>query len=255
VTEVREQQRMGYRQQLSRCESRRVNRLARERLFSGVDVGWIGQHHAAAATAPIRPGPQTHRCLSGVLDSAREGINKRPIGAGWMQNRSWSNLPKPTRMRLRRITAQLMVLKDMESGRTCNVSSACHWAVNAAAASNHGRMYGPAYSLSPAGIFVAPDSGITTPEDIAGLEVGVGYHSGSHYSALVSYQMALAAAATATFSLGEASLRFVGVGIGGLLIGLAAGWVLSNLQRRLGDPAVEITISLLAPFGVYIVAE
>jgi monovalent cation/hydrogen antiporter len=33
-------------------------------------------------------------------------------------------------------------------------------------------------------------------------------------TALVSYQMALAAAATATFSLGEASLRFLVVGIG-----------------------------------------
>src|ERR1051326_4027109 len=60
-------------------------------------------------------------------------------------------------------------------------------------------------------------------------------------TALVAYQMALAAAATATFSLGEASLRFVVVGIGGLLIGVAAGWVLANLQRRLAAPAVEIT--------------
>jgi len=74
--------------------------------------------------------------------------------------------------------------EDMEAGRTCNVSSACHWAVNAAAATNHGRMYGHAYSLSPAGIFVAPDSGITEPEQLAGVDVGVGFHSGSHYSAI-----------------------------------------------------------------------
>jgi monovalent cation/hydrogen antiporter len=74
-------------------------------------------------------------------------------------------------------------------------------------------------------------------------------------TALVSYQMALAAAATATFSLGEASLRFLVVGIGGLVIGLAAGWLVANLQRRLVDPAVDMTVSLLAPFGVYIAAE
>src|ERR687885_2248794 len=73
-------------------------------------------------------------------------------------------------------------LEDMSAGRTCDVSSACHWAVNAAAATRHGRMYGHAYSLSPAGIFVAPDSGITRPEELAGVDVGVGYHSGSHYS-------------------------------------------------------------------------
>jgi NitT/TauT family transport system substrate-binding protein len=74
--------------------------------------------------------------------------------------------------------------EDMSQGRTCDVSSACHWAVNAAAATNHGRMYGQAYSLSPAGIFVAPASSVLKPEDLSGVEVGVGYHSGSHYSAI-----------------------------------------------------------------------
>src|SRR5579859_640629 len=74
--------------------------------------------------------------------------------------------------------------EDMSAGRTCDVSSACHWAVNAAAATNHGRMYGKAYSLSPSGIFVAADSPFRRPEDLAGVEVAVGYHSGSHYSAI-----------------------------------------------------------------------
>jgi NitT/TauT family transport system substrate-binding protein len=45
-------------------------------------------------------------------------------------------------------------------------------------------MYGDAYSVCPAGIYVAPDSGLRDPADLAGVEVGVGYHSGSHYSAL-----------------------------------------------------------------------
>ena len=92
--------------------------------------------------------------------------------------------------------------EDMQAGRSCNVSSACHWAVNAAAASNHGRMYGHAYSLSPAGIFVAPDSGITVPEDLAGVEVGVGYHSGSHYSAIQALEQFL--------SRDQINLKFIG---------------------------------------------
>ena len=45
-------------------------------------------------------------------------------------------------------------------------------------------MYGKAYSVCPSGIYVAEDSGLTDPRDLAGVEVGVGYHSGSHYSAL-----------------------------------------------------------------------
>ena len=74
--------------------------------------------------------------------------------------------------------------EDMAAGRSSDVSCACHWAVNAAASSRHGKMYGKAYSVCPSGIYVAADSGLTDPGDLAGVEVGVGYHSGSHYSAL-----------------------------------------------------------------------
>jgi NitT/TauT family transport system substrate-binding protein len=74
--------------------------------------------------------------------------------------------------------------EDMQQGRTCDVSAACHWAVNAAATEGAGRMWGHAYSVSPAGIFVAPESPLRTPQDLAGLPVAVSYHSGSHYSAI-----------------------------------------------------------------------
>jgi len=74
--------------------------------------------------------------------------------------------------------------EDMEQGRSCDVSGACHWAVNAAASADHGRMWGRAYSICTSGIFAAPESPYERPEDLAGVEVGVGYHSGSHYSAI-----------------------------------------------------------------------
>jgi NitT/TauT family transport system substrate-binding protein len=74
--------------------------------------------------------------------------------------------------------------EDMQAGRACDVSSACHWAVNAAAAGNAGKMYPHAYSMSPAGIFVAPDSEYRRPEDLADVPVAVSYHSGSHYSTI-----------------------------------------------------------------------
>lgn len=72
----------------------------------------------------------------------------------------------------------------MEAGRTCDISAACHWAVNMAASGNHGKMWGHAYSMTPAGIYVAPESPIRRAEDLLGAEIGVGYHSGSHFSAL-----------------------------------------------------------------------
>ena len=75
-------------------------------------------------------------------------------------------------------------LADMERGRACEISAACHWAVNAVSSANHGKMWGNAYSISPAGIFVPPESPHQRPEDLAEVPVGVGHRSGSHYSAL-----------------------------------------------------------------------
>lgn len=80
----------------------------------------------------------------------------------------------------------------MEAGRTCDVSSACHWAVNMAATTEHGRMWGHAYSVTPSAIWVAPESSIRRPEDLAGQAVAVGFHSGSHFSALQSLEAFLA---------------------------------------------------------------
>src|SRR5262249_45226235 len=83
-------------------------------------------------------------------------------------------------------------LEDMEKGRSCAVSGACHWAVNAAASASHGKMWGAAYSVCSSGIFVAPESPYQAPDELAGVEVGVGFHSGSHYSAIQGLEPFLA---------------------------------------------------------------
>ena len=78
-----------------------------------------------------------------------------------------------------------------EEGRTCDVSSACHWTVNVAAASGHGKLYADAYSVAPCGIFVSPDSAIRKPEELAGVPISVGYQSGSHYSTIQALEQFL----------------------------------------------------------------
>lgn len=65
-----------------------------------------------------------------------------------------------------------------------NMSCACHWAVNQAAADAAGRMWGQAYSVLPSGIYTPPDSEICRPEHLAGVDIAVGYHSGSHFSTI-----------------------------------------------------------------------
>ena len=100
------------------------------------------------------------------------------------------------------MAARSGAFEDMEAGRSCDVSGACHWAVNAAATASHGKMWGKAYSVCECGIFVAPDSRYRRPEDLAGVKVGVGYHSGSHYSAIQGLEPFL--------GRGQIQLGFVG---------------------------------------------
>ena len=72
-----------------------------------------------------------------------------------------------------------------------DISCACHWTVNQAAKMNDGVMWGKAYSVCEAAIVVPSDSPVTRPEDLAGVEVAVGYHSGSHYSAIQALEVFL----------------------------------------------------------------
>lgn len=74
--------------------------------------------------------------------------------------------------------------QSLEKGRACDVSGACHWTVNVGASKGHNKIYADAYSVSPCGVFVPPESPIRKPEDLRGVEISVGYQSGSHYSTI-----------------------------------------------------------------------
>jgi CPA1 family monovalent cation:H+ antiporter len=50
-------------------------------------------------------------------------------------------------------------------------------------------------------------------------------------------------------------MEFVAGGAGGVLVGLAAGWLLAEIRRRLDDIPVEITISLLSGYAAYLPAD
>lgn len=74
-------------------------------------------------------------------------------------------------------------------------------------------------------------------------------------TALVTYRIAVAAALTGSFSLGEAAVTFAAVAVGGVVIGLAIGWFVTWLLGTLDDPPVEVLITLIAPFAAYLPAE
>src|SRR5437870_2601166 len=74
--------------------------------------------------------------------------------------------------------------QSIEQGRACDVSGACHWTVNVAASTGHGKLYADAYSVAPCGVFVPAESNIKHPSELKGMPISVGYQSGSHYSTI-----------------------------------------------------------------------
>src|SRR5438552_7862267 len=65
-------------------------------------------------------------------------------------------------------------------------------------------------------------------------------------TALVAYRFAVAAVLTGSFSLWHASWRFVVDVLGGIAIGLAVGYVLRQLRRRLDHSPTEIPLALFS---------
>ena len=62
-----------------------------------------------------------------------------------------------------------------------------------AASASHGQLWGECYSVSPCAIFVPEDSTVRRPEDLAGVQVHVGYQSGSHYTTIQALEPFIAA--------------------------------------------------------------
>jgi monovalent cation/hydrogen antiporter len=74
-------------------------------------------------------------------------------------------------------------------------------------------------------------------------------------TALVVYKMAVAAAVSGTFSIGEAGLELVVSAVGGTAVGLAVGFVGSRILRRVSEAPVENTVKLLLPYVAWLAAE
>ena len=60
-----------------------------------------------------------------------------------------------------------------------------------ASSAGHGLMWSHVYAMTPGGIYVDPESSIYLPKDLAGVEVNVGYHSGSHFATLQALEKSL----------------------------------------------------------------
>src|SRR5438105_10085417 len=70
-------------------------------------------------------------------------------------------------------------------------------------------------------------------------------------TALILYRFAIAAVSAGIFSFGEAVGMFGAIVAGEIVWGVGVGWLMLRLRRWVGDPLIEITLSLLTPFLAY----
>ncbi len=74
-------------------------------------------------------------------------------------------------------------------------------------------------------------------------------------TALTAYKVALAAAVGTGATLIGGFETFLVAAVGGTVIGLAVGFVISKVRGKLQDPVMESGIGLVVPFFTYLAAE
>ena len=74
-------------------------------------------------------------------------------------------------------------------------------------------------------------------------------------AALVTYKVAVAAAIGEGVSAGHTVLTFFGDVAGGVAIGLAVGWLIAEIRKRVTDVNTELAISLFSAYGAFIPAD
>jgi len=95
---------------------------------------------------------------------------------------------------------------------------------------------------------------LTLPRDM--LTILEGESLVNDATALVAYQIALAAVVSGTFSVAQAGVELLFTGAGGIAVGLATGWCVGWVRQKMKrSSVVENTLSLLSPFIAFIPAN
>ncbi|WPW18784.1 Na+/H+ antiporter [Streptomyces sp. HNS054] len=74
-------------------------------------------------------------------------------------------------------------------------------------------------------------------------------------TAIVLYHVAVAAAVSGTFSPWSAGLDLILSAVVAVAVGLVLGWATNKAMDLLGDPTLQVALTLLVPFAAYVLAE
>ena len=118
-----------------------------------------------------------------------------------------------------------------------------------AAAFALGAIVSPTDTVAPTAIFQR----LGVPRRVAAVLEGESLVNDA--TGLIAYRYAVAAVMTGVFMPWQAGMQLVVSSVGGLVVGLALAWLLNQVQRRLEDAPIEVTLSFLVPYAIYLAAQ
>jgi monovalent cation/hydrogen antiporter len=130
---------------------------------------------------------------------------------------------------------------------TVAVAAACHWLLGLAWPVGFvlGAIVSPPDVIAP----LAIARRLQIPRRILVVLEGEGLANDA--TALILYRFAVAAVSVGVFSLSEAVGLFGVILAGEVAWGIGVGWLMLRLRRWVGDPKIEVTLSILTPFFAY----
>jgi Na+/H+ antiporter len=134
---------------------------------------------------------------------------------------------------------------------TLAVAAAAHWLLDLAwpVAFVLGAIVSPPDAVAP----LAIARRLQVPRRILVILEGEGLVNDA--TALILYRFAVAVVGAGVFSFGEAAGLFAIIVAGEIVWGIGVGWLMLRLRRWVGNPSIEIMLSVLTPFLAYWPAE
>jgi CPA1 family monovalent cation:H+ antiporter len=74
-------------------------------------------------------------------------------------------------------------------------------------------------------------------------------------TAIVLFNLMVVIALTSRFSLADSIVKFFTVSIGGVVVGLVLGWLISQLISRVDNYLIETTLTTILAFAAYLIAD
>lgn len=132
------------------------------------------------------------------------------------------------------------------------VAVVAHWAVPGLpwpAAFVLGALVSPPDAVAAAAV----TKGLGVPKRIVAILEGESLVNDA--TGLVAYRVAIMATVAGVFSFWDSAGQFLLAASGGILVGLAVGWSVAWIHRRLDDATIETVITLMTPYAAYLPAE